>query len=86
MKEKRSFHKDKITEHYRVQDTKQETSVSENVVLPNCNADELNEAFKHVVLPKKRKMDVLYMKNKKQKLKDDNYIPYAPSDQHTEQG
>lgn len=90
MKEKRVFHKEKITDHYRIQEQKQENLVinsdKNRVSLPVSNADDLNDAFKEVVLPKKRKMDILYKKNKKLKVKDTNYIPYAPSDQHTEQG
>lgn len=90
MKEKRAFHKGKINEHHRIQEQKHENLLIINdtvrVNLPDSNADEVNETFKVVVQPKKRKMDILYTKNKKQKVKDSNYIPYAPSDQHTEQG
>lgn len=91
MKEKRAFHKEKITEHYRVQEQKLDnflvtTTDSDRIILPESNLDDVNETFKEVVLPKKRKMDVLYKQNKKQRVKDNNYIPYAPSDHHTEQG
>lgn len=90
MKEKRAFHKEKINEHHRVQEQKQENlsiaNEDERVALPDSTVDDVNETFKQVVLPRKRKIDSLYATNKKQKIKDSNYIPYAPSDQHTEQG
>lgn len=90
MKEKRVFHKEKITEHYRVQEQKEEnftvTNEHDRVALTESNALDVIETFKEVVQPKKRKMELLYKKHKKQKVRDTNYIPYTPSDQHTEQG
>lgn len=90
MKEKKAFHKEKISQHHRVQKQKQENLLvvekSTRITLPDSNIDDVNDTFKEVVQPKKRRMDVLYQKNKKQKIKDINYIPYAPSDQHTEEG
>lgn len=90
MKEKRAYHKEKISEHHRVQEQKQEHLLvadgANRITLPDSNADDVNDTFKEVVQPKKRKMDILYHKNKKQKVKDSNYIPYAAPDQHTEEG
>lgn len=90
MKEKRALHKEKISEHHRIQEQKQENFVlpyqNTGNVLPDSTVDDVNETFKEVVLPRKRKMDISYKTNKKQKIKDTNYVPYAPSDQHTEQG
>lgn len=91
MKQKRSFHKEKIHAHHQVLETRQqdlETSVNNNEpsTLQDSNIEEISDTFKKIVMPKKRKMDVLYKNNKKQKLKDENYIPYAPTDRHTEEG
>lgn len=47
--------------------------------------EDIESTFKSVIVPKKRKLDLLYKKAKKPKT-DDVYIPYAPKDQHTEQG
>ncbi|KAJ8919065.1 hypothetical protein NQ315_016972 [Exocentrus adspersus] len=90
MKEKRALHKDKINAHKELVEKRKMELESLNVgtdsKLPNSNTEEINDAFKTVVAPKKRKMDELYKNNKKRKLKDENYIPYAPTDQHTEEG
>lgn len=90
MKQKRAFHKEKISTHHQRLEQKQaeveDTKNKDEITLENSNNDDINDAFSEVVIPKKRKMDSLYKKNKKQKLKDENYIPYTPIDQHTEQG
>lgn len=89
MKQKRAFHKAKIVAHHQNFEAKQqELEVHHNgqTELPSSNADDITDTFKEVVVPKKRKMDVLYKKNKKQKVKDENYISYAPLDKHTEEG
>ncbi|CAG9856383.1 unnamed protein product [Phyllotreta striolata] len=91
MKKKRAVHKEKInTHHQNLEQKKEDLQISnknDENTLETSNNDDIIEAFSKVVLPKKRKLDVLYKKNKKQKLeKDENYIPYVPVDQHTEQG
>ncbi|XP_056633508.1 ATP-dependent RNA helicase DDX54 [Diorhabda sublineata] len=89
MKKKRAFHKDKIIAHHQtVNKRKAEMEVldAEESKLQCSNNDDINDTFSSVVLPKKRKMDILYKKSKKRKVQDENYIPYAPSDRHTEEG
>ncbi|KAJ8934981.1 hypothetical protein NQ318_014148 [Aromia moschata] len=93
MKEKRAFHKEKINAHHQLVKQKQaqidlasNASTFESVSLQSSNTEDINDAFKTVVLPKKRKIDDLYKKNKKRKLKDEHYIPYTPTDKHTEEG
>nr|XP_023017464.1 ATP-dependent RNA helicase DDX54 [Leptinotarsa decemlineata] len=90
MKQKRAFHKDKISAHHQLVQQKiaetESLAKSDSHTLQNSNSEDIEGTFSKVVLPKKRKMEVLYKKNKKQKTVDENYIPYAPVDQHTEQG
>ncbi|CAH0552710.1 unnamed protein product [Brassicogethes aeneus] len=92
MKQKRAFHKEKISAHHQIVDKRKmeiESAYEERqVTLPGSNREEINEAFQQVIFPKKRKIEDLYkVKNKKPRIeKDDNYIPYAPKDQHTEEG
>ncbi|XP_018562547.1 ATP-dependent RNA helicase DDX54 [Anoplophora glabripennis] len=90
MKQKRAFHKDKISAHQQLIQKKQEElellTPTKESNLPGTNSEEINDTFKTVVVPKKRKIEDLYRTNKKQKLRDDNYIPYAPTDRHTEEG
>ncbi|XP_066138738.1 ATP-dependent RNA helicase DDX54 [Euwallacea fornicatus] len=90
MKEKRAAHKDKI-ESYKQQ--KQEKLFEQEgfhkpvTSLTNSTSADVNSTFKSVIVPKKRKMDILYnKKSKKVKSEDDIFIPYAPRDQHTEKG
>lgn len=89
MKEKRALHKEKISEHHQqIQKRKLENEVIENrseTKLTNCNSDDIKTAFNEVVAPKKVNIDNLY-KSKKRLKRDENYIPYAPVDKHTEEG
>lgn len=94
MKAKRTLHKKHIEMHHQKMDLlkkendKKNNEDEEHVKLPESNTDDINDAFHDIVVPKKRKMDKLYkVKAKKQKVeKDENYIPYAPADRHTEEG
>lgn len=90
MKQKRAFHKDKINSHQQLVQKKQDElellTLDKESHLQSSNNEEIKDTFKTVVLPKKRKIEDLYKKNKRQKIRDDNYIPYAPTDQHTEEG
>nr|CAI5860206.1 unnamed protein product [Callosobruchus analis] len=92
MKQKRSFHKEKIQSHHQLIKQKQDESETfSNVTeskcsLPSSDNADIDSTFSEVVMPKKRKMENMYKKNKRQKIKDENYIPYVPSDQHTEEG
>lgn len=91
MKEKRAFHKEKISAHHQLVEKRlAETDILDNnnsnkSSLPNSESTDIKEAFAKVVLPKKRKIQDLY-KKKNKKIKDENYIPYAPADFHTEHG
>lgn len=89
MKEHRAQHKNQISAFHRKLEENVNSEVhSEKVesTLPESNAEDIENAFGKVVLPKKRKFEDFYKTSKKQKLKDDNYIPYVPSDKHTEEG
>lgn len=89
MKQKRAFHKAKIVAHHQhfVEKHQELEALSNGTTeLQSSNAEDITNTFKEVVVPKKRKMDLLYKKSKKQKVKDENYIPYVPIDQHTEEG
>lgn len=91
MKEKRAVHKDKIADHHQKVEKKkieiESALTTHETNLQSSNQEDIQETFQKVVVPKKRKIDDLYKpKNKKQKVKDENYIPYAPKDQHTEEG
>lgn len=91
MKEKRALHKKQISAFHQKQKQLNSENISESkdeCNLPESNADEINDTFKDVVLPKKRKLDNLYKpKAKKNKIiKDENFIPYAAADKHTEEG
>lgn len=88
MKTKRSFHKEKILKFHQKMEEK-ETEDNNNkpeCSLPESSSQEIENAFDEVILPKKRRIDDLYKKQNKKYRKDDNYIPYAPSDKHTEDG
>ncbi|XP_050313208.1 ATP-dependent RNA helicase DDX54 [Anthonomus grandis grandis] len=90
MKEKRAAHKEKIESHKKLVQEKlaENESLHKPVTsLTDSTTEDVNDTFSKVILPKKRKMEQLY-KPKKQKTsdKDDVFIPYAPEDQHTEQG
>lgn len=87
MKEKRAFHKDKINSHREMLEKKQNNIQNNEKVcnLTLSNDGDIEGVFDKIVLPKKRKIDDLY-KKKTKKVKDENYIPYVPSDKHTEEG
>lgn len=89
MKTKRAFHKELIAVHHqkiaqKIQD--EQVVTSHRSSLPDCNNDDIVNAFKEVILPKKRKIDDLYKKKVKRIKDEENYIPYLPSDKHTEEG
>jgi hypothetical protein len=90
MKQKRSFHKDKInTFHDTLEQKENEAKLLTNkseLTLPKSSSEDIDDAFDKVILPKKRKLEDLYKKNKRQKSRDDNFIPYLPADRHTEEG
>ncbi|CAH1278786.1 unnamed protein product [Diabrotica balteata] len=90
MKKKRAFHENKISVHQQSIANKKQAELLEannnEETLQRSTNEDITDAFSTVVMPKKRKMDGLYRNNKKLKVKDENYIPYAPSDQHTEEG
>ncbi|KAF2883077.1 hypothetical protein ILUMI_23090 [Ignelater luminosus] len=90
MKAKRAFHKDVIASHHNKLEQKKYENFNEEIKteLPESNIEDIKNTFDHIILPKKRKIDDLYKKKvKKQKIKDEeNYIPYAASDRHTEEG
>ncbi|XP_014232245.1 ATP-dependent RNA helicase DDX54 [Trichogramma pretiosum] len=94
MKEKRSFHKDNILNHHRKieeRENKIENLKPVKSNLPSSTTDEIANAFKEVVQPKKRKIDSLYKNEKakkRRKLEKDEefFIPYAAVDKHTEDG
>lgn len=90
MKEKRTLHKQHINAYNKKlkQITSSTNEAKEKCKLPDSNTEEINETFKQIVLPKKRKIDELYRpKIKKRKIeRDENYIPYASADKHTEEG
>lgn len=90
MKEKRAFHKEKILSHkQKLEMLQQETpalSKTKTSNLVQSQKEDIEDAFKEVVLPKKRRIEDLY-KRKVKKVKDDeHYIPYVPVDRHTEEG
>ncbi|XP_030767680.1 ATP-dependent RNA helicase DDX54 [Sitophilus oryzae] len=90
MKEKRAFHKEKIENHKKIMAEKLLDNISLHkpvVALDSSTNEEIEGTFNDIIVPKKRKMDVLYNKKiKKQKTGSDVFIPYAPDDQHTEEG
>lgn len=91
MKEKRAFHKEKISAHHEKIEIKIESSIKAEEYgnkrkLVESDQKEIDETFKEVVLPKKRKIEDLYKKKNKRIKDDDHYIPYVPIDRHTEEG
>lgn len=90
MKEKRAFHKEHISAFHQQQEQKLEESkatIKTEINLPCSSNDDIENTFKEIVLPKKRKLDDLYKNKKKPKrIRDENYIPYLPADRHTEEG
>lgn len=91
MKQKRSFHKEKINSFHQLQEQKENEKEllnnKEESNLVKSTSEDIDDAFDKVIIPKKRKLENLYKKNKKQKTQDENYkIPYIPADRHTEEG
>lgn len=90
MKKKRAFHKEKIEIHHQKRDLKKTQQIKPESTLQGSNAEEIEDTFATIVVPKKRKIDDLYKqkakKPRKEVQKDDNYIPYQPADRHTEEG
>ncbi|XP_017783723.1 PREDICTED: ATP-dependent RNA helicase DDX54 [Nicrophorus vespilloides] len=92
MRQKRSEHNNLIENyHKKAEKRKADEAEGEMLVvnsLQKSDNAEIEGAFSEVILPKKRKIDDLYKKKKAKKpiIKDENYIPYAPSDRHTEEG
>lgn len=88
MKIKKALHKEHIEAfHRKLEEHENEQMETEkpNVNLPASSSEDIQTTFAKVVLPKKRSLKALYTKKKKQKI-DENFIPYAPSDKHTEEG
>lgn len=89
MKEKRAVHKEHISSFHKKMEEKQiESELCAKPlesVLPTASDNDISDTFQKVVLPKKRRLEDMYKKNKKLK-RDDNYIPYLPADKHTEEG
>ncbi|KAK0077674.1 hypothetical protein PV325_003593 [Microctonus aethiopoides] len=95
MKAKRAFHKEAIlnfkrNEMERKENTNLIDSTREISTLAKSSADDISNAFKEVITPKKRKLDDLYKKSKKKQrtnIRDQEYyIPYSAPDKHTEDG
>lgn len=90
MKTKRALHKEHIEAFHRKLEERESSQMERQkpeVDLPASTSEDIESTFKKVVHPKKRSLNELYnKKNKKQKIKDENFIPYAPSDKHTEEG
>ncbi|KAK9693141.1 Helicase conserved C-terminal domain [Popillia japonica] len=89
MKTKRAFHKDQIAAHHqKLQQTLQDVleTTSNKTHLPDSNNDIIESTFKEIILPKKRKIDDLYKKKVKKIRDEEHYVPYLPSDKHTEEG
>lgn len=89
MKSKKALHKEHIENFHRKleeQENSQVETEKPDVNLPASSSEDIQNTFAKVVLPKKRSLKAMYAKkNKKQKV-DENFIPYAPSDKHTEEG
>nr|XP_022919550.1 ATP-dependent RNA helicase DDX54 [Onthophagus taurus] len=87
MKTKRALHKNQIALFHQKLSTNSAIETTFTSTLPSLNNKEIEETFKEVILPKKRKIDDLYKTKKPKKIKDDeNFIPYQPRDKHTEDG
>lgn len=85
MKTKRAFHKEHIAAHHQKKESLQTEVHSSKRKLPASSDNDIKDTFTEVILPKKRKIDELY--KQKRKIKDDeHFIPYLPSDKHTEEG
>ncbi|XP_011054919.1 PREDICTED: ATP-dependent RNA helicase DDX54 [Acromyrmex echinatior] len=96
MKTKRIFHKENILnfrkkmEEHKIDKINMASELSQKVNLPSSNTEEINAAFRTVVVPKKRTSDDLYKLSKKKKRltkrDEEYYIPYSAPDKHTEDG
>lgn len=91
MKEKRAFHKEKILAHKQKLEMLQQEEPTLHAKIKKSNLvesqkEDIEDAFKEVVLPKKRKIEDLYKKKFKKIKDDEHYIPYVPVDRHTEEG
>ncbi|XP_012064452.1 PREDICTED: ATP-dependent RNA helicase DDX54 [Atta cephalotes] len=96
MKTKRMFHKENILnfrkkmEEHKIDKINMASELSQKINLPSSNTEEINAAFKTVVVPKKRTSDDLYKLSKKKKRltkrDEEYYIPYSAPDKHTEDG
>ncbi|XP_078050326.1 ATP-dependent RNA helicase DDX54 [Augochlora pura] len=94
MKTKRTFHKENIMNFHRkaeeLEVKKNLEDQSKKLTLPSSTNEDINSAFKSVVLPKKRNIGDLYKPSKKKKrstAKDEEFfIPYYAPDKHTEEG
>ncbi|GJQ84455.1 hypothetical protein Trydic_g15666 [Trypoxylus dichotomus] len=89
MKTKRALHKNQIAAHHQKMDQNifDTTMVaSTKSTLPESNSDVIEDTFREIILPKKRKIDDLYKKQNKKIKDEEHYVPYLPSDKHTEEG
>ncbi|XP_046396763.1 ATP-dependent RNA helicase DDX54 [Ischnura elegans] len=90
MREKRQKHDDVVIKHrQKVKEgrLKGESSLIPGITreLPESNEEEIQQAFKHVVAPK-RKLKDKGKAEKRSRIDKQHYIPYTAPDHHTEQG
>ncbi|XP_025833848.1 ATP-dependent RNA helicase DDX54 [Agrilus planipennis] len=90
MKNKRAVHKsviesfhEKTKEKEKLKPTFDESKKADLTVSDN---HDIEETFKTVVLPKKRKIEEIYKKKTKKVKDEEHFIPYVPPDRHTEEG
>lgn len=89
MKAKRALHKEHISSFHKKIEAKQAEDILCTPIqpeLPECSSEDISDTFQKIIEPKKRKLQDLYKKNKKHKTKDENFIPYLPTDKHSEEG
>lgn len=87
MKTKKALHKDHIEAfHKKLEEHLGEMEEKPDVNLPESSSEDIKNTFAKIVLPKKRNIKELYSKKIKKRKVDENFIPYAPLDKHTEEG
>ncbi|KAK5650227.1 hypothetical protein RI129_001256 [Pyrocoelia pectoralis] len=87
MKATRAFHKAAKTAYQQNMEKTKSTVPEKSVHLQESVKSEIENVFGEIVTSKKRKVDYLYNNQlKKQKMKDENYIPYSAPDKFTEDG
>ncbi|KAF5295089.1 hypothetical protein FQA39_LY13240 [Lamprigera yunnana] len=87
MKATRAFHKNAISAFHQKQERKCfESENKYDGTLPECTSNDIENAFNNIITSKKRKRKDVFGSVKKQKTKDENYIPYVAPDKFTEEG